>query len=363
MMRDDIVVVGGYGKVGRIICEELANRWPGKVIAAGRSLEKSQRFSLETSGKVKAMQLDVRDIPELGFFERTRLVIMCLDQTDISFVRACLESGTRYADISADDEFLRKVETLHGLAQRSRTAAWLSVGLSPGLTNVMAAHAHHMLDRTDRVDISMLSGLRDSHGKGAIEWTVDNLARPFRHTFEGKQVVRHNFSDGRTIDFGRAFDRWKAYRFNFSDQHSLGRTSSIANISTRLCFDSRLLNQSLFALQATGLNRLLRNKTIRNATVGLFARVKMGREFIAVKVDAYGLRRDKEAHVELFGSGENEAVITGKAAAYAGSRLYCEANLPDGVYHLDQQEKLGNLASALREWVSIQTAVNGRFVE
>ncbi|WP_177222404.1 hypothetical protein [Paenibacillus sp. UNC496MF] len=35
MMRDDIVVVGGYGKVGRIICEELTNRWPGKVVAAG----------------------------------------------------------------------------------------------------------------------------------------------------------------------------------------------------------------------------------------------------------------------------------------------------------------------------------------
>ncbi|OXM82682.1 saccharopine dehydrogenase NADP-binding domain-containing protein [Paenibacillus rigui] len=362
-MKDHIIVVGGYGKVGHIICEELANRWPGKVVAAGRSLEKAERFSFETGGKVKAMQFDVRHIPEPGFFERTRLVIMCLDQADISFVRACLESGTRYADISADDEFLRKVETLHGLAQHSRTAAWLSVGLSPGLTNVMAAHAHHMLDRTDRIDISMLSGLRDSHGKGAIEWTIDNLARPFRHTFEGKQVVRHNFSDGRTIDFGQTFGRWKAYRFNFSDQHSLGRTSGIANISTRLCFDSRLLNQSLFALQATGLNRLLRNKSVSNATVELFARIRMGREFIAVKVDAYGVLQGKEAHVELFASGKNESVITGMATAYVSSRLYHEADLPDGVYHLDQQENFGCLASSLREWVSIRTAVNGKFME
>lgn len=361
-MRDLIVVVGGYGKVGRIICEELANLWPEKVIAAGRSLEKAERFSTESGGKVMAMQLDVRRIPEPGFFERTRLVIMCLDQTDISFVRACLDSGTRYIDISADDDFLKKVETLHGLAQHSRTAAWLSVGLSPGLTNVMAAHANHMLDRTDRIDISMLSGLRDSHGRGAIEWTVDNLARPFRQTFEDKQVVRRNFSDGRMIDFGQAFGRWKAYRFNFSDQHALARTLGIADISTRLCFDSRLLNMSLSALQATGLNRLLRNRTVRKATVELFARIRMGREFMAIKVDAYGVLQSQEAHVELFASGNNESVITGMAAAYVGSRLYCEADAPGGVYHLDQVESFGSLASSLREWVSIRTAVNGKFI-
>ncbi|MEW9701780.1 hypothetical protein [Paenibacillus sp. SI8] len=33
-------------------------------------------------------------------------------------------------------------------------------------------------------------------------------------------------------------------------------------------------------------------------------------------------------HIELFASSINEAVISGKAAAYVGSQLYCEENLP-----------------------------------
>ena len=38
-MKERIVVVGGYGHVGRIICEELGEKYPGLVYAAGRSLK------------------------------------------------------------------------------------------------------------------------------------------------------------------------------------------------------------------------------------------------------------------------------------------------------------------------------------
>lgn len=33
-MKERIVVVGGYGHVGRILCEELGEKYPGLVYAA-----------------------------------------------------------------------------------------------------------------------------------------------------------------------------------------------------------------------------------------------------------------------------------------------------------------------------------------
>lgn len=42
---DSIVVVGGYGAVGQIVCTTLAERFPGKVFAAGRNVRKAEAFS------------------------------------------------------------------------------------------------------------------------------------------------------------------------------------------------------------------------------------------------------------------------------------------------------------------------------
>lgn len=38
-MGGKILVVGGYGNVGRIIGIELADRFPGQIIAAGRNYQ------------------------------------------------------------------------------------------------------------------------------------------------------------------------------------------------------------------------------------------------------------------------------------------------------------------------------------
>src|SRR3712207_6913982 len=53
-----IVVVGGYGAVGRTLCAELAGRFPGRVFAAGRNLGKAEAFSREMGGRVLPLRLD-----------------------------------------------------------------------------------------------------------------------------------------------------------------------------------------------------------------------------------------------------------------------------------------------------------------
>lgn len=49
--KEDIVVVGGYGHVGRTICEILEKKYPGKVFAAGEVLKKQRgSVNLLTAG-------------------------------------------------------------------------------------------------------------------------------------------------------------------------------------------------------------------------------------------------------------------------------------------------------------------------
>ncbi len=56
-----VVVVGGYGAVGRTVCSGLAVRFPGRVFAAGRNLKKAEALSEETGGRVLPLKLDTAD--------------------------------------------------------------------------------------------------------------------------------------------------------------------------------------------------------------------------------------------------------------------------------------------------------------
>jgi pimeloyl-ACP methyl ester carboxylesterase len=56
-----IVVVGGYGAVGRTVCAELAGRFPGRVFAAGRNLAKADAFSREMGDRMLPLGLELAD--------------------------------------------------------------------------------------------------------------------------------------------------------------------------------------------------------------------------------------------------------------------------------------------------------------
>ncbi len=44
-MKDNILVIGGYGKVGTLISTHLAQLFPKKIIVAGRNLKRAEQLS------------------------------------------------------------------------------------------------------------------------------------------------------------------------------------------------------------------------------------------------------------------------------------------------------------------------------
>ncbi len=98
------------------------------------------------------------------------------------------------------------------------TTAVLSIGLAPGLTNLISLHAKNLMDQVDNIDISIMLGMGDQHGKAAIEWTVDNLGMNFDVVKEGRKVAVASFTEAIKTDFGARLGRRKAYRFNFSER-------------------------------------------------------------------------------------------------------------------------------------------------
>src|SRR5688572_21896656 len=61
-----IVVLGGYGAVGRAVSQTLATLLPGRVVVAGRDGGKAADFAATLPGDVQARRIDVGQVEHWG---------------------------------------------------------------------------------------------------------------------------------------------------------------------------------------------------------------------------------------------------------------------------------------------------------
>ncbi len=231
-----ILIVGGYGHVGQKIARRLTDISGTLVVIAGRSADRAraaaQMFGCDWT------TLDIMS-PEswaegLGGAD---IVFCCIDAPSPAFARAVLQHGLSYVDISATDSVLQRIEALDDTAVEHDALAVLSVGLAPGLTNLLARHVTECLPDTSKIDIGILLGLGDAHGPEAIDWTLRNLA----------PVTR---ADIHPMRFGADHKAIPTIPFDFSDQHALMRRG-YPPVATRLALASPLVTAgSLTALVA-----------------------------------------------------------------------------------------------------------------
>ncbi|CAM3957527.1 saccharopine dehydrogenase NADP-binding domain-containing protein [Saccharibacillus endophyticus] len=331
--KTDIVIIGGYGSVGRTLSLQLAKRFPGHVYAAGRSLESAQRFSKETGGLVKPMQWAVGSDAPKKDLSSIALIVMCLDQDEPGLVEQCLEEGTHYMDITAKVDFLLKAGRLS--IPSPKAAAVLSVGLAPGLTNLLAAKAAAALDDTDRIEISLMLGLGEHHGKAAIEWTIDSMGADFEVAEADRLRKVRSMTNGITAEFGGKLGRKRVYRFPFSDQRTLPGTLGVSDVSTRLGFDVNGIARAAAGLRRLGVFRLLRWPPMRALSVKLAGALHAGSEQFAVRVVAYGRSNGRSAASGCTIRGIRQSDMTARVAAYTAETLLARPELR-GVLHLEE---------------------------
>lgn len=312
--RNTVLVVGGYGSVGALICQTLGARGDLDLVVAGRNPSKAAAFARSVGGRGVRLDLDDQSTWEPAS-RGVDWVLMCMDQTDLSFVSFLFAQGIHYADITASDGFLRAVE---GLAPR-RSMALISVGLAPGLTNIMAAWGAARLERIERIDIGLLFGLGDRHGEAAIGWLADRIFDRAR--------------DRRVVDmaFGFGAGRRTLHAVDFSDQHSLARTLPTDAAWTGVAFESRLATTALFGMgRAFAGSRLM-----RDVSAAVMKRLRFGSPLCSASVAVSGWSKGERVATSVHFSGAVEARVTAQLAALQFEQVL-SGPLVAGVHHTHQ---------------------------
>lgn len=347
-----VLVLGGYGAVGGAIVRALLLHSDCAILVAGRSLERARAFARPLGPRVEAVELEAGgSLVSAGLLPSVDVLVNCVEEASARFAAQCLAAGVHYVDISATASVLHNIHCLWGSAGEVRSSAILSVGVAPGLTNLLTRWALDRLGPLRHADISVVLGAGEVHGQAAIRWTLENLGRDFTVlTAAGRKVVRA-FGESRIGQFGAPYGRRRTYRFDFSDQHTVPRTLAVDSAATWLCFDSRLVTQAFACMARLGPTRLLRVAGLAKALAWAADRFPLGSARFLVQVDATS-HADQHASYAVHGDGE--AFSTALVAAYVTARLLARS-IPPGVHHIEEVIGLEELLKAYPQHLRLAT--------
>ena len=332
-----IAIIGGHGQVGQIIVKQLIKLGKKNLVIMGRNQEKMMKFTASLPTLVEHRIIDLAKSVDPTLLTDLQLVIVCLDQTDTLFIEQCQQLGIDYLDITANSPFLTNVYQLHA-PTHSRTL--VGIGLAPGLTNLAVANYLTKAPRTTTIDIDILLGMGDQHGKAAVEWTFSQLNQPYQHPRWTTPIA--TFTQKKKDAFGTKFGRKSTYNFDFADQHLLALADPSRTYTTYLGFDLNWITKSLAILKKIGLTSLFKNKQVLTFLTRFMQKGMIGSEKFVVKISNGS--SDDQNRIIIY--GDEEATMTGEVTAFLADKLLSQP-VKSGFYLIDELTTLEEVVGVI----------------
>ena len=316
MNNRDILIAGGYGVVGRRIAAELGPDYPGRVIIAGRRQALADAAAAAIGHGVRGRSIDIT-VPSsiAAALGGVAVVISCIDQPGRALLRAAIERGLGYTDITPHLTELGRgagYETIDAAARASGARLVLGTGIVPGISNVIVRVLADTLGGVDEIETSLLLNAGDISGPASFDYFLQELAMPFDIHVDGKDHTVRAFSAPRLVEYPAPAGALLSYLFPFSDQVLYPRTMGVRTVITRLAIEPGWLSKALSVIVRTGVSRLLAIAAIRHAITRQHkaAPSDKGARF-ALRVD---VRRDQNSqHATLLGQTQADAAAAGAA--------------------------------------------------
>ncbi len=231
------LLYGATGFTGRLIAEEAVRVGQAPVLA-GRSAEKLAPLAAGLGLSHRAVSLD--DGPGLRrALEGVSAVLHAAGpfvETSAPMLRACLEAGVSYLDITGELPVFRSAFGCDGEAQRKGVAVVCGVGFDVVPTDCLALHLVERLPRATELEIAIAAISTPSSGtaKSALGQLPEGAC-----TRRGGVIVSEPLGKGvRPLRFADR-ERW-VVPFPLADLETAYRSTGVPNISTYFAVSRRM---------------------------------------------------------------------------------------------------------------------------
>ncbi|HEY8547607.1 MAG TPA: saccharopine dehydrogenase NADP-binding domain-containing protein [Acidimicrobiales bacterium] len=308
-----VVIVGGYGHVGRRLAAALRDH--RSVVVAGRRAEAAERAATELGVAAAPGAVDARTGDGLAAVVRPGDVVVNAagDDREARLLRQAIELGAHYTDLTADPRAIAAMLDLDAEARAAGTSALVGIGLAPGATNVLARAALDRLPEADHLDVGLLLSLADGFGPQAVDWTLGAIATPLAMEHGGHRTDVVAFRQRRRLPFG-PLGTVPVYEFGFPEQVFLPASLGVPSVRGWFTLAPTPVTRALALTARTRAARaFLGRPRVRRGLVRLAGRLPGSRRGGIVGATAVARHGDRTARVSL--RARSEARTTARCAA------------------------------------------------
>lgn len=197
------LIYGASGYTGKIVVENVL-KLGLKPTLAGRTEHKIKNLARDFKLDYLIFSLD--DIDTIAQnIEAFPLVLNCagpFSKTAQPMIKACLQAGVHYLDITGEIEVFEMAKSYHQKAIEKNIIILSGVGFDVVPTDCMAKFLHDKMPDATHLELAW-AGLGGNISHGTMSTMVENLGKSGAIRKNGKIVPTPIGHIGKTIDFGR----------------------------------------------------------------------------------------------------------------------------------------------------------------
>ncbi len=217
-MRQTIVVLGGYGGTGKLICRYLLNETDANVIVAGRSADKAKELAEalnnEFAGqRTSSVFADASDHQSLS--RAFAGVTVVLDATIAiphvqTIAEQALAAGADFLDFHFEQKIVSLLRDMEPRIKAAGRCFITQAGFHPGLPSAFIRYAAPFFDFYEKAVIGMAMNQKIEKAESIYE-LVDLLADYKVDIFKNGAWKTAGSFDYKKFDFGTRFGRRTCY--------------------------------------------------------------------------------------------------------------------------------------------------------
>ncbi len=228
MKTKTILILGGYGGTGKVICRRLLEETDTTIIIAGRNIQTAEKLCIklrdEFSNKnISAVFADAADYQSLvKAFNNATLVIDATTATRCvrNVANAAIETGADYLDYHFEQNVVADLKKIEKKIQNSGRCFITQAGFHPGLPAPFIRYAALQFDELNKAIVGMAMNTEIEKPESIYE-LVDVLGEYKVDIFKKGKWKRAGYTDFEKIDFGLRFGTKICYPIQMEEMYAL----------------------------------------------------------------------------------------------------------------------------------------------
>ncbi|MBC7880509.1 MAG: saccharopine dehydrogenase NADP-binding domain-containing protein [Anaerolineae bacterium] len=237
-----VLIIGGTGRIGSSIAEDLLKFTDAEMTITGRSsisprrnLDERSRFEILEISNLKSLEIAIANAD---------LVIHCAGPfalRDQAVLKTCIAKKVDYLDVSDDRHFTIEALSLSHEAERSGITAIINTGVFPGISNSLVRESVEYFDQVESIRLSYLVDGSGGAGLTVMRTTFLGLQNPFEVWQQGQWRMVQPYSEAEHIQFDHR--KTHVHWFDVPEAYTLTKSFPVNSVTTKFGVLPEIYNQ------------------------------------------------------------------------------------------------------------------------